>query len=199
MKYKCFLLSPTDRVKVYLRRYVAYGNCENSSYHQAMQFIEALSMPGENLAGDLTSMGLYDRDDPRWPEKCEHCGHLFRYSDVKQVYARRIYVDSDGNEFDLENPPIGAMYYIPHFKNYPSMCGPDGNSLTVMTPGGPWNIDSQANNCTRPGEVHKCWCRHGTPPSVTVNKNGNTCSAGAGSIQLKDYHGFLTDGWLVDA
>lgn len=46
---------------------------------------------------------------------------------------------------------------------------------------------------------HKCWVRHGDPraSNVTVDKNGDTCSAGAGSILAGDYHGFLQAGVLT--
>jgi hypothetical protein len=70
--------------------------------------------------------------------------------------------------------------------------------LTVKLPNGrSWNIDSEATNCTRKGvKSHRCWIRHGTPPDITVDKNGDTCAAGAGSIQAGDYHGFLRNGHL---
>lgn len=45
--------------------------------------------------------------------------------------------------------------------------------------------------------VHKCWCRHGEAPNFTVDKNGVTCIAGAGSIQIGNYHGFLQNGFLT--
>lgn len=46
---------------------------------------------------------------------------------------------------------------------------------------------------------HKCWVRHGTPPGevVHVDKNGITCGAGAGSIAIPNWHGFLHNGELV--
>lgn len=46
---------------------------------------------------------------------------------------------------------------------------------------------------------HKCWVRHGTPPNeiVHVDKNGVTCGAGAGSIAIDGWHGFLHNGELV--
>jgi hypothetical protein len=67
----------------------------------------------------------------------------------------------------------------------------------VMLPNGiEWMIDGQASNCTRPNEDHFCWVRTGEPPNVTVGKDGNTCAAGAGSIQARDYHGFLRNGYL---
>lgn len=76
--------------------------------------------------------------------------------------------------------------------------GPDGRVLAVITPGGTWIIDSRASNCTMPDDNrHSCWVRHGEPPNVTVDKNGVTCQAGAGSIQSGDYHGFLRGGVLT--
>jgi hypothetical protein len=74
--------------------------------------------------------------------------------------------------------------------------GPDGRCLVVVCPDGyQWMIDGQASNCTRPDDSeHKCWVRHGEPPNITVDKNGNTCQAGGGSIGTSGYHGFLRDG-----
>jgi hypothetical protein len=70
--------------------------------------------------------------------------------------------------------------------------------LIVRTPGGDWNVDSRASNCTLPNDkIHRCWCRHGEAPNITVDKNGATCAAGAGSIISGDYHGFLRDGKLI--
>lgn len=45
---------------------------------------------------------------------------------------------------------------------------------------------------------HKCWIRHGEPPDVNVDKAGVTCGAGAGSIMVPGYHGFLRNGYLTD-
>lgn len=62
-----------------------------------------------------------------------------------------------------------------------------------------WDIDGQANNCTNPtNKRHHCWIRHGEPPAISVDKDGVTCSAGAGSIQTKTWHGYLRNGQLVD-
>lgn len=90
----------------------------------------------------------------------------------------------------------------PHFKN------PDGSLhvFAVLPCGCRWNIDSQASNCTRPGDrAHKCWIRHGDPEDPQgertgrkfhVDKQGETCAAGAGSIVCGGghYHGFLHGG-----
>lgn len=63
-----------------------------------------------------------------------------------------------------------------------------------------WDIDSRASNCTLPNDrLHRCWVRHGEPPNLTVDKAGLTCSAGAGSIGLPNWHGFLRNGELVVA
>lgn len=82
-----------------------------------------------------------------------------------------------------------------------SWCGPDGIALMVRCPNGrDWHVDGCANNCTMPDDhLHKCWIRHGDPRecNVTVDKNGVTCAAGAGSIQAGDYHGFLQAGVLT--
>ncbi len=89
------------------------------------------------------------------------------------------------------------MIHTPDQKKF---VGPDGHCLVVKTPGGEWMVDSVAKNCTKPGDLdHKCWVRHGTVPNITVDKVGNTCAAGAGSIIAGHYHGFLRNGMLVPA
>lgn len=95
--------------------------------------------------------------------------------------------------------PPGAMWWAPWYQDH--YAGFDGKCLVVMTPGGEWIIDSQAGNCTRKGDkTHRCWCRSGEAPNITVGKEGNTCSAGAGSILIdsgnRSYHGFLRNGYL---
>lgn len=78
--------------------------------------------------------------------------------------------------------------------------GEDGIYLMVRLPDGhDWAVDSEASNCTKPGEPHHCWIRHGDPREcrVTVDKNGDTCAAGAGSIASPNWHGFLQNGVLV--
>ncbi len=77
----------------------------------------------------------------------------------------------------------------------------DGRHLIVMLPNSRhWDINSRASNCGLPDDtVHRCWIRHGEPPNVTVDKAGQTCQAGAGSIQSGDWHGFLRAGELVVA
>lgn len=75
---------------------------------------------------------------------------------------------------------------------------PRGHLIVVLPNGCEWDIDSRASNCTREEDrAHRCWVRHGEPPHIHVDKNGDTCSAGAGSIISVDWHGFLHNGELV--
>jgi|SRR6267154_144776 len=72
----------------------------------------------------------------------------------------------------------------------------DGRHLMSILPNGyHWDIDSRASNCTmREDKIHRCWVRHGEPPNIHVDKSGLTCAAGAGSIAVPGYHGFLHNG-----
>ena len=95
----------------------------------------------------------------------------------------------------------GAMFYV-NPSAY-SWRGSDGKCLVVVTPAGPWFVDSRASNCTRKDDnEHRCWVREGVPPNVTAGKGGNTCAAGAGSIMMNNgkihYHGFLRGGYLEE-
>jgi hypothetical protein len=64
-------------------------------------------------------------------------------------------------------------------------------------------IEGQPNaaNCREYEDAHphKCWIRSGTPPNVSVGKGtaGQSCGAGAGSIAVPGWHGFLRNGALV--
>ncbi|HEY3781459.1 MAG TPA: hypothetical protein VGL56_10275 [Fimbriimonadaceae bacterium] len=110
----------------------------------------------------------------------------------------------DTDDADMDKSRMlesGAMWYAP--TGYASRIEPhtpDKRILCVKLPNGhTWVIDHKANNCTRKDDyVHRCWVRHGEPPNITVDKNGDTCGCGC-SIQSGDYHGFLRNGVLVDA
>lgn len=106
-----------------------------------------------------------------------------------------------GEEWDNSNLPAGAMYDAKAYHDIPHWCSADGIALHVVLPDGThWHVDGEANNCTRKGDhSHKCWPRHGDPRKgeCHVDKNGNTCSAGAGSIQTGSWHGFLHNNHLI--
>lgn len=216
---RTFWLEPTDRIAVGLRRYADrhLGGDGRAEFTCAAGYHSALVLTGEDDAvfNDRDSHRVLAvrpatrHDDPRWPERCA-CGYDFADDDHWQEWQDLIYQRPDtGDRYTLRArqpndiggvppAPPGAMWdawWLPR-----SWAGPDGIHLTVRLPNGrDWHVDSQASNCTRPGQPHQCWVRHGNPREalVTVDKNGDTCSAGAGSIQAADYHGFLRDGVLT--
>jgi hypothetical protein len=169
------------------------------------------------------------QDDPRWPVKCDACGYLFNpadESDKDQIFQDSIYRRTDTGEekglCEWQEVP-GAMWDAWWVAKAGFDSGPDGKCLVVILPDGcPWTIDGTAHNCDSPcvhcgrpyhahndpktcpiyfdSRPHKCWVRHGAPPELTVDKNGVTCSAGAGSIvSAKGWHGFLRGGYFVGA
>lgn len=164
------------------------GECEKWN-----EFVETLRPP----AGD-----------PLWPAKCE-CGATFENSDTiergGQMFVHRLHKRSDNGELTtLEKAPAGAMWrawWMQHEGRFWDWDNQTEAPLMCKTPsGGEWNIDGRASNCTLPNDMlHRCWVRHGTPPMLTVDKNGLTCGAGAGSILSRGWHGFLRNGELVPA
>lgn len=209
-RIKCFMLEPTGRVRVKLRRYRNTSadpetHCSfngNDGYHDASTPIgeepEELSKEGY-IQNGLKSVS---HDDPRWPNQCQ-CGYTFRENDEWQRFVEEIYQRADtGEEMVIREAPVGAMWYAPWLDRF-HVPQDDRGNLMVKTPGGDWDIDSQCSNCTmkddRRQERHHCWILHGEPPNVTADKQGGpTCAAGAGSIQCGSYHGFLRSGFLED-
>jgi hypothetical protein len=159
--------------------------------------------------------------DGRWPETCR-CGHRFGDGDQWQVFQSLLYRRPDSDAVYMLHDyapgevvpvgevlgvvaapaaaPPGASWDAWWYPDSDAWRGPDGIAFTVRLPNGQdWFVDGQASNCTRKGEPHKCWIRRGDPRrgDVTVDKAGDTCAAGAGSIQAGDYHGFLRAGVLT--
>ncbi len=142
--------------------------------------------------------------DIRWPTTCDHCGapvptrvSATRVGDrgievTRQIFTSRRYDTPSGS------PEPGDLYY--HEVHDPGECpywdNCDGKHLCALVPTGEyWDIDSRASNCTmKEDRTHRCWIRHGEYPMLTVDKNGHTCAAGAGSIQTTHWHGFLRNG-----
>lgn len=131
---------------------------------------------------------LFDEPLPDEPNSHRSGEHFFKLPDGTEVTDREL--------------PPGALRNNEFFCDIPDWCGADGMSLVVRLPNGhDWNIDSQANNCTKPQDkVHRCWVRTGDPKTgnLHVCKEGNTSDAGAGSIMSGNYHGFLHRGYLVE-
>ena len=191
---RCFLVNPTEYIDIYNRRYKSSSDdCPDHGYHHAKVFRERAK------AKDVLELLRPDPAEDCWGLSCS-CGYKFTDKDVYQLFKEIVYTDSEGTEYHLRGLPPGAMYYAEWMEGSPRCSGPDGKALFVVTPGGVWSPDSRAKNCTKPNDNdHKCWIRHGSPPHVTVDKNGVTCGAGGGSIGQKNYHGFLRNGFLVTA
>ncbi|MEI7424351.1 MAG: hypothetical protein WCK18_19785 [Prolixibacteraceae bacterium] len=106
------------------------------------------------------------------------------------VGTERIYDTPSGK---LEPGCLFWSDWLPEDMYWDNHTGPQLHA--VLPNGQQWNIDSRASNCTMPNDrSHRCWCRHGEIPNISVDKNGQTCSAGAGSIAVPGWHGFLTNG-----
>lgn len=115
---------------------------------------------------------------------------------------KNIYPDMNGWGFLKKyntksgNPEPGDMYYsnTPP-KDFYWDNQEEANLILILPNGCEWNIDSRASNCTEPQDrKHRCWCKHGIPPFITVNKIGRSCKAGAGSILISGFHGMLING-----
>ena len=77
----------------------------------------------------------------------------------------------------------------------------DGRHLVVVLPNRETHdVNGRASNCTMPDDkTHRCWIVHGDVENMTVDKNGETCQAGAGSIVRGGWHGFIRNGEFVEA
>ena len=203
-------LEPTGELLLGLRRYTpsstASGYTCSEGFHDALIYIGRATdnLFKMRLAPDVD---LIPDDDSRWPTHCS-CGYEFTEEDRWQEWTERIWRRTDTGEErlmrDKEHPEIpsiepGATWNAAWM---PDDWKVDGVYLIVKCPDGHiWAVDSRASNCGLPDDnVHKCWVRHGDPRDchVTVDKDGDTCSAGAGSILTPNWHGFLRDGQLVE-
>jgi hypothetical protein len=194
---RCFLLNPTKFYELSLRRWVWSDQSKCSlphGYHDKSVVINPkLELEEQPASGDDTSK--FPHSDPAWPVQCD-CGYAFQEGDQWQVNYSSLFQRSDTGELvTLHSAPVGALWDCTWMPD--SYKRPDGRYMCCRTPGGDWCIDSKCSNCTRPNEPHECWVRHGVPPDLHVDKNGNTCSAGAGSIICGGWHGFLHHGHLV--
>lgn len=196
---KCFLIGETDSVQLYPRRYSHRRCAGEMSYHNATaDVVQTVTIPAG--AGEtIDYRGEYE--DSVFPKRCS-CGYEFAEDDEWQIFPERLWQRAGfSTTFTLRDAPVGSIWNA----WWMSDCwkGEDGRSMVVRCPGNfDWPIDGPASNCTRRDDPnHRCWIRHGVPPALTVNKDTRgskftTCSAGAGSIQVPGWHGFLTDGEL---
>ncbi len=199
-RVECFWMTPTDRALVDLRRYerVDYSlprEQRETCPANPMRVHDGTVVIGEipwdpvkgrcehgDLLGYCRDEGV-PHDDPRWPSMCPTCGYAFKPEDHWQVNVHRLFSGApDGKLYHSRNMPPGAMYDATWWGEK----GPDGICLAVVLPprGGDsvWHPDSPSGNSKQP------WTRTGTLPKVTCRP----------SILTSDYHGFLTDGVLVE-
>jgi len=198
---KVFWLEPTDLVRVWARRYVPSGDYRWCSKRMGLG-CEAWRLHLEQAPREdwPASRAASEKEGMAFPETCSHCKGAFPAGSIHQVFVSSLFSGApDGKLYTLREAPVGSMWDADWLPN--ELAGPDGIHLVVKTPGGEWMVDSKATNCTRPDEDHECWVRHGDPRTGTVHvdKQGNTCSAGAGSISMGGYHGFLHHGFLTNA
>ena len=208
MSIRCFWLEPTQREAQALRRY-ANASCQAvpGGCHDARTPI-GTAPAIRNEKGfhiEVPRATWPPRADLLWPTRCA-CGYEFKASDAWQLFSELLYVRTDTREeHTLRSAPPGAMWDAWWYREgghkggyLGAGPGPDGRCLMVKTPGGEWYVDGRASNCTMPNDdVHRCWVRRGEVPNITVDKAGDTCGAGGGSIQAGSYHGFLTNGELT--
>lgn len=182
MKIECFLIKPTGRMLLLLRRYCS-ANCQEhgpNGYHNAM-------VPWGEAAWNPQAPDQPDHGLDLWPAACT-CGYLFRETDNWQVFTERLYYRADSSPdvtTTLRAAPVGAMWDADWLHDFRK--GPDGLSLHVRLPdGGDWFIDGPSAQ-NGPG-----WARTGTAPVLTVTPSCQHITGGM-------WHGWLRDGHLVDA
>lgn len=201
MDVQVFFIKPSGRVRRALRRFDGKGPCSHNGKYGYCN--EKLLYDYVHERSDEVVSRSMGREDAlafsdKWPTHCAHCRTSFTDDAAYQIFCEPEYVDAEDRQYFLRELPVGACYEANWRREH--RVGYDGRSLYVQTPGGLWGIDERARNCTMPEDhEHRCWVRHGSPEDGTihVDKNGNTCAAGAGSIQCGDYHGFLHNGKLT--
>lgn len=216
MGVKTYWVEPTREIAVGLRRYthgqtgadVVWG-CD-TGHHDALIYTGRAQATFNDKGYREMWRGAPPHDDPAWPRLCRRCDYAFGPTDEWQGWSELIYEhkldDGTAREYVLHQSPhcsadaVGASTAPPGASWdawWYRRKGPDGICMAVLLPNGhTWLVDSEASNCTKPGEDHYCWIRTGDPKlgNVTAGKEGDTCAAGAGSIQSGDYHGFLVGG-----
>jgi hypothetical protein len=122
-------------------------------------------------------------DDPRWPACCDTCGKPFRSDSNWQHNVHRLFSGSpDGKLYTTRNMTPGSMYDASW---WPVSTEDRKVVCVVLPPGGSdadhWIVDG-------PSKSGGAWTRSGVVPKITARP----------SIMTPRYHGFLTDGVLVE-
>lgn len=136
----------------------------------------------------------------RWPVKCDHCLATPPPEAKHQVFTAKLYDTASGH------PEPGDLFERECYAQTRwgrcawGWTNCTGRHLIGILPNGhEWDICSRCSNCTmRDDNTHRCWIVSGEPPAVDVGKGGHTCAAGAGSIGVPGWHGFLRSGVWVE-
>lgn len=208
MGYRCFMIQPADESVIEVS--ASIEGCAKGAF-EGKHLFEAEIFRGSSLEVEAR-WKTDDRYGSEFMGVCRYCGER-RAVYANGATAGSLWLRPDTGEMlrRVADFPIGAMWLADWYKSEERKSA-DGRQifgwdwdnqfepqLCVKTPGGDWNIDGRASNCTMPDDrLHRCWIRTGTPPNITVGKGGHTCAAGAGSIQCGSYHGFLRNGELTD-
>lgn len=182
---------------VHLQR--CWGSCERdvSKCHRAELVLGRFQTKEE--AYKLVSIPEEDdpiRKDPR-TFTCKHCGVIC--TDAEDRLSAGSYTIYDTPSGKLTPGNLFWCDWYGCAENGKCLYGwtnCDGKHLMAILPNGHhWDIHSRASNCTMKDDgLHRCWVISGTVPDITVGKGGVTCGAGAGSIAVPGYHGFLQNG-----
>jgi hypothetical protein len=187
----------------YLRCYVTGEDCACpvKGYHDAMVELGRSRVVHDEYLGGMDASHPIES----YPTTCA-CGYVFGDGTRRHILRRRLLVTAQGEEVTWEDVQPGDLFFLNTDCDKDHYChggwsNCDGKHLHCVLPGGHhWDIDGRASNCTmREDTTHRCWVRHGDPEHgiIHVDKNGLTCRAGAGSIVVPEFHGFLHNNMLV--
>jgi hypothetical protein len=194
-RWKCFMVSPTDRGAVTLRVYETTPGSPcplNDGYHNAEVRIEDVPWTGGEQCHGYGGAS-FPKDDPRWPTVCG-CGQLFTPSAYRQHNVDRIFagvrngqtVEGVHGNIGPVLPPGATWLLKPdewQYKHYKCQPGPDGLAVAVRLPAGlVWAVDGEGTNGCR-------WTRTGTPPEITMSPSINFTGS---------YHGWVQNGYVTE-
>ncbi len=190
---ECFLLEPTNRFWVYLRRYSTHTKhpCTGGGYHNAETLVAEIESETVPVCHDAGT----DHLDPRWPTQCGRCSYTFADEDTWQFCYEGQYLGPNGQKYTTKGPlhakvdksldaPPGAIWRAPWLEEC-GIKGPDGKCYILRTPGGDWIIDTSTSCWTRTGEAPRLSAQ---PSIVMGEKPDGSCL----------YRGVLQDGALLE-
>jgi hypothetical protein len=166
------------------------GQCRDGIDHH-----RATLGAGDVPPSDSTECPKREDRPTGWRPACERCGaapsadaELDYFSGVSRIYNTASGRPEPGDIYE-------ASWYPPNFM----FDDVERHLVCVLPNGHDWLMTGRASNCTMPEDrKHRCWVVHEEAPGIFhVDKNGLTCAAGAGSIAVPGYHGFLHHGELT--